>query len=45
MKMFYKIKENYVCEDKFKFENPRCNQLILTAPHLTLTVQNLLLTV
>ena len=31
---------NYVCGDKFEFENQRRNPYILTAPHLALTVQN-----
>ena len=32
-----------VCEDKYEFENLRRNPFILAAPHLALTVQNLLL--
>ena len=33
-----------MCEDKFEFESPKRNPLILAAPHLALTEQNLPLT-
>ena len=33
-----------VCEDKFEFENPRHNPLVLATPHLALKDQNFLLT-
>ena len=39
-----KILYNYVCEDKFEFENRRRNPYILAEPHLALTEQNFLLT-
>ena len=42
-KLRIRKKKNYVCEDKFEYENPRRKPKMLTEPHLALTAQNFLL--